>query len=343
MQHASLCTGIGACELAASWMGWENAFSCEINPFCQRVLKYYYPKSKHYGNIFETDFSEWRGKIDILTAGFPCQPFSVAGQRKGSDDDRYIWPEVLRAIGEIRPTWFIGENVAGITSMVLPSDEIEMESYTDVFGESYVKSEMREQFVVERICQDLESIGYFVQPIIIPACAVEAPHRRDRIWFIAHTNGNGRSQDAKQKSSEKREDEKQLRRSFEIKYVANSNELNGNISGFRASELSQQQTPGIWVDRDSYIQRRKEYYITGKPEKSEFSSCVCEKIPGWGNFPTQSPVCCGNDGLSSELSGITFSKHRAESIKAYGNSMVPQVVLEIFKAIEKLENNPHFK
>ena len=149
--HASFCTGIGACELAAMWMGWRNAFSCEIDPFCHQVLKYYYPHIKHYGNIFGTDFSEWRGKIDILTAGFPCQPFSCAGSRKGAEDDRYLWPEVLRGVDEIRPNWFIGENVAGITSMVLPGDEIKVESYTDLEGESYLETEMRQQFIVDRI------------------------------------------------------------------------------------------------------------------------------------------------------------------------------------------------
>ena len=186
MTHASLCTGIGACELAASWLGWDNAFSCEINPFCQRVLRYYYSKSKHYGNIFDTNFTGWKGRIDVLTAGFPCQPFSSAGQRKGAEDDRYLWPEVLRAISEIRPSWFVGENVAGITSMVLPGDEVEVGSYKDLFDESYQETEMRQQFIIDRICDDLESIGYTVQPIIIPACAVGAPHRRDRIWFIAN-------------------------------------------------------------------------------------------------------------------------------------------------------------
>ena len=190
MVHASLCTGIGACELAAVWMGWNNAFSCEINEFCQRVLKYHYPNSKHYENIFGTDFSEWRGKIDILTAGFPCQPFSCAGARKGAEDDRYLWPEVLRVIGEVKPRWFVGENVAGINSMVLPGDELEVGSYQDIFGESYQETEMRQQFVVERICRDLESIRYSVQPIIIPACSVGAPHRRNRIWFIANADCN---------------------------------------------------------------------------------------------------------------------------------------------------------
>lgn len=185
MTHASLCTGIGACELAATWMGWENLFSCEIDEFCNKVLKYHYPNSVHYGNIFEQDFREWRGRIDILTAGFPCQPFSVAGARNGAEDDRYLWPEVLRVISEVRPTWFIGENVSGIITMVLPGEETKVGSYTDVCGENYTFYEKRQRFVIEQIRIDLASIGYSVQPVVIPACAVGAPHRRDRVWFLA--------------------------------------------------------------------------------------------------------------------------------------------------------------
>ena len=515
MTHASLCTGIGACELAATWMGWENLFSCEIDEFCNKVLKYHYPNSVHYGNIFEQDFREWRGRIDILTAGFPCfvagtpvltrkgflpiedvqvgdevlttdrtyhpvectmkhdadeiiylraqgmfkelkctpnhpfyvrarkgrkfmlpeyihasdlkkgdkigypihegddtsftpafwelvgtwladgwcdnnkrsgrknsynhktiiccgkhnitrlhhviqragykytltedksiykaiicdewlcdflndfgkyahgkhlspqcfildnarkksllkgwfadgyvcqngsikittvseklsldmaqiardvyrcpvsiskktskrtciidgrvvnerpqfcitisrsdrygfyengfvwcnvksirkekesntvynlavneehsynvygiavhncQPFSVAGARNGAEDDRYLWPEVLRVISEVRPTWFIGENVSGIITMVLPGEETKVGSYTDVCGESYTMCEKRQRYVIEQIRIDLASIGYSVQPVVIPACAVGAPHRRDRVWFLA--------------------------------------------------------------------------------------------------------------------------------------------------------------
>lgn len=185
MTHASLCTGIGACELASTWMGWENLFSCEIDEFCNKVLKHHYPKATHYGNIFEQDFREWRGRVDVLTAGFPCQPFSCAGKRNGAEDDRYLWPEVLRVISEVRPTWFIGENVGGIITMVLPGEETKVGSYTDVCGENYTFHEKRQRFVIEQIRIDLASIGYSVQPVVIPACAVGAPHRRDRVWFLA--------------------------------------------------------------------------------------------------------------------------------------------------------------
>lgn len=118
MNHASLFSGIGGFDLAAREVGWNNVFQCEIDPFCQSVLKYYFPKTVLYEDIKRTDFTSWKGKIDVLTGGFPCQPFSVAGQRKGADDNRYLWPEMLRVIRETRPLWVIGENVAGITNMV---------------------------------------------------------------------------------------------------------------------------------------------------------------------------------------------------------------------------------
>lgn len=186
MTHASLFSGFGAPDLAATWMGWDNAFWCETDDFCRQILKYWFPKSKGYGNIKETDFTEWRGKIDILTGGFPCQPFSVAGQRKGTADDRYLWPEMLRAIREIRPAWVIGENVNGILSMVQPGCEVTVESQASLFEETHEETLLEEEYVVETVCRDIEKEGYSVQPVVIPACAVGAPHRRDRVFFIAN-------------------------------------------------------------------------------------------------------------------------------------------------------------
>ena len=138
MTHASLFSGIGGAEIAAEWVGWENLFHCEINPFGRKVLEYWYPNSVSYDDITKTDFTEWRGKIDVLTAGFPCQPFSVAGQRKGADDDRYLWPQVVRAVHEIRPAWVVGENVAGILTMVQPGEEVEVGSGSALFDENHL-------------------------------------------------------------------------------------------------------------------------------------------------------------------------------------------------------------
>ena len=197
MVHASLFSGIGGPEVAAAMLGWTNAFHCEINPFGRQVLEYWFPDSVSYEDITKTDFNEWRGRIDVLTGGFPCQPFSYAGKRKGEEDERYLWPEMLRVIDEIRPTWVVGENVAGLTTLVEGGVLTYMGSETTLFGEEdtlhgYM---LRETFTIERICRDLEHIGYSVQPVLIPAAAVGAPHRRDRIFILARnvadTDGNG--------------------------------------------------------------------------------------------------------------------------------------------------------
>lgn len=114
MTHGSLFSGIGGFDLAAQWMGWDNVFHCEWNEFGQKVLKHYWPKAISYADITTTDFSIHRGTIDILTGGFPCQPYSSAGKRLGKEDDRHLWPEMLRAIGEISPRYVVGSCLVGV-------------------------------------------------------------------------------------------------------------------------------------------------------------------------------------------------------------------------------------
>ena len=187
MNHASLFSGIGGFDLAAREVGWNNVFQCEIDPFCQSVLKYYFPKTVLYEDIKRTDFTSWKGKIDVLTGGFPCQPFSVAGQRKGADDNRYLWPEMLRVIRETRPLWIIGENVAGITNMVQPGSETDVETKSDQDEENYKETILEQEYIINTICDDLEREGYSVQPIIVPACGVGAPHKRYRYGSLLPT------------------------------------------------------------------------------------------------------------------------------------------------------------
>ena len=185
--HASLFSGIGGAELAALWLGWDNVFHCEIQEFQRKVLEYWFPNSISYEDITKTDFSRWRGCIDVLTGGFPCQPFSVAGKRKGAEDNRYLWAEMLRAIRQIQPTWIVGENVAGLLSMVQPGKAIKVGRADDLFDENFIYR-TEQQFTIDAICEDLECAGYSVQPFVIPACAVGAPHRRDRVWIVARLN-----------------------------------------------------------------------------------------------------------------------------------------------------------
>jgi DNA-cytosine methyltransferase len=178
MTHGSLFSGIGGFDLAAQWMGWENIFHCEWNPICQRVLKYHFPKSISYEDITKTDFTVHRGRIDLITGGFPCQPYSMAGKRLGKDDERHLFPEMLRAIREIQPSWVVGENVFGLVNW-------------------------NGGLVFEEVQSDLETEGYEVQPFILPACAVNAPHRRDRVWFIAYRGSGIKGEKVSTRNAEK--------------------------------------------------------------------------------------------------------------------------------------------
>jgi len=157
MKHGSLFSGIGGFDLASQWAGWENIFQVEIDPFCRKVLKKNFPNVAKYEDIKEFDGKKYANTIDVISGGF--QPFSVAGKQRGKEDDRFLWPEMLRVVSEIRPTWIIGENVAGIINLGL-----------------------------EEVLYDLENEGYEVQSFIIPACSVNATHRRDRVWIVANSS-----------------------------------------------------------------------------------------------------------------------------------------------------------
>lgn len=346
MTHASLFSGIGGFDYAAALLGWINIFDCEIDAFCRKVLEYHFPNSVHYGDITKQIFKEWRGKIDVLSGGFPCQPFSLAGQRKGADDNRYLWPQMLRVIREIRPTWVVGENVAGILTMVQPGAEVEVGGQASLFGEDYRKRVLhRQEYVIETICRDLEREGYAVQPLLIPACAVGAPHRRDRIWFIAHrTNAGTETMQftgengiyAVGTSSHTDGDrytscgtscriEKERR-----ERAAVSGQRGGRCEWFNGLDGFSRIAADPYGKRQKYgnDQRTERWSEPDERFKTQYSSSI------WEKFPTQSPICSGDDGLSGRLDGITFSKWRQESVKAYGNAIVPQVAYEIFKAIE---------
>ncbi len=163
MTHASLFSGIGGFDLAAEWAGFENIFTVEIDEFCNKVLEKNFPAVKKYKDIYEFNGTKYTGQIDIISGGFPCQPVSQAGKRKGTADDRWLWPEMLRIISEIKPTWIIVENVYGMLNI-------------------------ENGLVFKQVHADLEAEGYETQTFIIPASAKNAPHRRNRVWIIAHTN-----------------------------------------------------------------------------------------------------------------------------------------------------------
>ena len=300
MRHGSLFSGIGGFDLAAEWCGWENVFHCEWNTFGQKVLKHHFPKSISYNDITKTNFSIHRGDIDILSGGFPCQPYSSAGKRLGKEDERHLWPEMLRAIREIQPSWVVGENVRGLTNW-------------------------NGGLVFDEVQSDLEAQGYEVLPFLLPAAALNAPHRRDRIWFIAYSNCYGSNK---------------CNSAYEVATT------NGRVNAL--SNINESVSDGVATYTNVNVKNSnsigQEWGLHQKQSENAIRQQLSQsntqymQNSQWENFPTEYPLCNGNDGLSERLDRITFSKWRSETIKAGGNAIVPQVAYQIFKSISLYPN-----
>ena len=429
MTHASVFSGIGGPEVAATMLGWENLFHCEINPFGRQVLDYWYPNSKSYEDITKTDFRKWRGRVSVLTGGFPCQPFSCAGKRRGAEDDRYLWPHMHRCINEIQPTWFVGENVAGILTMVEQGNVHEVASQATLFGEedSIHGYEYRGTFTLERICRDVEADGYEVTPILIPACAIGAPHRRDRVFIVgrridADTAGGGSTPQGEnaegtrqgteilsgqtgrgerhasvgnhglssvqgqaaeysdQRANERvtrkptgedgcsrMEERNKVRQSPSASPSRSRSEKDARTTphpdGDRGLQVHEHMEPELadgaefvgngwqWDVADTESERSGGLRIEGETQGSRMrhvlfgNGCRLRRTPDaigsrWRVFPSVAPIHRGNDGLPFDVDNLTisFPKWRNESVKAYGNAIVPQVMYEIFRAIEIVEH-----
>ena len=318
--HYDLFAGIGGFSLALEEVFNEakiNHIFCEWAEFPSSVLKKHWPDGIFYGDIADLvadtertglykleklgGSQESKGErrlpqherldiasagvrgslatnsqrhktLTILTGGFPCQPFSHAGRRKGTADDRYQWPNMFRVIQNVKPDWVIAENVRGLVTW-------------------------NDGMVLEQVCADLESEGYEVQPFIIPACAVNAPHRRDRVWIIAN-RANSRV-----KGLQKRE-------------INPDDAADARCIG-RKKRSSENIQP-----ESKKPERQNSYYSGWERDWREVAASTCNARM--------------DDGLSREVDGISYSfaKWRNESIKAYGNAIVPQVAMEIFRAIK---------
>lgn len=330
MTHGSLFSGIGGFDLAAEWMGWENKFHCEWNEFGRKILSYYWPDAASYKDIKNADFTIWNGQIDILTGGFPCQPFSSAGNRKGTEDDRYLWPQMLRAIREIKPRYVVGENVDGIFTW-------------------------NDGLVFETVCADLENEGYEIQTFRIPACAKEAPHRRDRWWFVGHSKHAGQYAAEVRKSGKKGggNNEKGKNKFCKPSGSIVSRETTSDSSGGNDGRYSREQKErqklesGKCVeqsnvaDSDSVRQPGPGQYRRPGYSKENGERKINRIVNGdkfkepWMEAATR--LCRMDDGLSRRLDGITFPRWRTESIKGFGNAVTPLIPYEIFKAIEEVE------
>jgi DNA (cytosine-5)-methyltransferase 1 len=243
VKHLDLFSGIGGFAYAVDqvWDDAEHVF-CDIEPFARKVIARHWPESRIYEDIRDIKSEK---QADILTGGFPCQPFSSAGKRGGSEDDRFLWPEMLRVIRLTKPEWVIGENVGGILTI-------------------------EAGLVFEQACSDLEANGYTVQPFVIPAVALDAIHRRDRVWIIAH-------------------DESKRRQKRPVQARKHS----------EGQSATQRQWDDLWVQPigSNTFQFREE---------------------------DESFICGVDDGLPD----------RVDRLKGLGNAIVPQVAMQIMRAIK---------
>jgi DNA (cytosine-5)-methyltransferase 1 len=350
LTHIDLFSGIGGFALAAGWAGFRTVAFCEIEPFCQEVLAARFGaasdterqrgesreiyKSNLYsasgggkagssspdnenrpvliGDIRTFDGTRFRGAT-LLTGGFPCQPFSAAGKRRGKADDRHLWPEMLRIVSEARPAWVVGENVAGIVNMEL-----------------------------ENVCADLEAEGYEVQPIIIPACAVNAPHRRDRVWICGHARELGLP-----RINGRRPRKKPTHRHIEIEYTKDDaplNELSSrNAIGSRKnarSAPSRSRDPVGEPDSDAPDAEKRGWGQKHQDTGGESEGVVAPEEQGgsadagWGLpwIEVATRLCRADDGLPAWV-----HSRRVARLKALGNAIVPQVAYQIIKAIADIE------
>lgn len=270
--HVDLFSGIAGFALAARWAGVETIAFAEIDPYASRVIERHFPGVRNYGDVRNVpSLDAW-----LLTGGVPCQPASVAGKRRGAEDDRWLWPEALAAVERIRPAWVLFENPTGILSL---NDGVEF----------------------ERICLALESQGYEVQPVVIPACAVQAPHRRDRVWIVAHVHEVRRDVREPQGQGIQRTDQAR----DEADPGGFSNTERGRLQG-GIFKRGQPETEVATEGRSA----------NGRP-----------RIRGaWAAEPEESWL---DDGLSTQLAEI-YSR-------LWGNAIVPQVAYQLIRRMIEAE------
>ena len=278
--HLDLFSGIGGFALAAKWNGFRTVGFCDNEPYAQAVLKKHWPDVPIHDDIRKVRGDLYAG-VTLLTGGFPCQPFSVAGKQRGKTDDRYLWPEMLRVIREAGPTWIVGENVAGIVNMAL-----------------------------DQVHADLEAEGYEVESVIIPACAVDAPHRRDRVWIIARDMADTISlserstHGSKERECERRRQEQDIGQRDKV----GRNTANGSKNVADSSSKGSQGTEF----RSTSSQNSRASRST--------SECPCVNWATWLPEPDVGRVAHGIPNRVAKLRGL-------------GNAIVPQVAAEIIRCI----------
>lgn len=306
LTHLSLFSGIGGLDLAAEMAGIKTVGQCEWADFQTKVLEKHWPDVPRWRDIRTLtgdSFYERTGlrTVDIISGGFPCQPFSYAGRRNGKDDDRFLWPEMLRVICELRPTWVVGENVPGIVDLAL-----------------------------DEVLSDLEREGYSSQAFIIPACGVDAPHRRDRVAIVAYAGSrscdrrNRSDGDHEAVSSEREDHERGVPVVCGRKRRPDESGTVGMVDGLSESVHSTDSDSGglgcEW-NLDEKIFRGG--VLQSEPERPLGNHSA------WDNWPDESGICRVVDGVPN----------RVDRIRSLGNAVVPQQFYIFFKLIADLSDN----
>ena len=325
-----LFSGLGGFSLGLESTGFfETIAFVEKDQFCQKVLK------KNFKNIpIEGDIRNVKGdryKADVITGGFPCQPFSVAGKRKGTDDDRYLWDETIRVVRECKPKWFIGENVEGLINI-------------------------QDGMVLRQVQNDLEEEGFQVQCLIIPASGIGAWHQRKRIWIIGYNVSNsntrfgiGENQEIQTRGNTSTNGSKDVSNTFgklsdgcssttrnskaKFKRMECNQSWNWNEVRSKTERCSEQDREDVSNSNGKRLQGCKfqHHLETRKQSTTNNGKNSFKEQQTW--WQTQSDLCGVPNGVSYEL-----DKNRANRIKALGNSIVPQIARELGKAIIEAEN-----
>jgi len=302
-----LFSGIGGFSLGLESTGFFKTIGfVEKDKFCQKVLQ------KNFPNIpIEDDVRNVKGekfRADVITGGFPCQPFSVAGKRKGTDDDRFLWDETIRIVSEQKPKWFIGENVEGIINI-------------------------QDGMVFRQIHDDLESEGFETQSLIIPASGVGAWHQRKRVWILGYSKHYGSSSSEIKEGNIKINDGSSKRQNETLQSKgANGSTNNGDVPNSQRNEYQHSTIGKSGTDKIWGFYSEKEKQAT---HDIRSKTTGCDGVFGTQSWwQTQSELCGNVNGLSAEL-----DKDRANRIKSLGNSIVPQIAREIGKAIIEAETN----
>ena len=318
MKHLDLCSGIGGFALAARWMGWETVGFAEIDPFANRVLAKHWPGVPNYGDISAVPDGI---ESDIITAGVPCQPYSCAGKQLGAADDRAIWPLAFDVVCRSKPHWVVIENVAGFIGLALDS-----------------------------VLSDLESEGYETGTVVLPACAVNAPHRRERVWIVANAGRINSDRRGGERGGPEATGTRDwiARPSEHAVDVADPTRDAGELQPRQREDLRNE--PAIhgetWItarterttvsnsDREPLGRATEPRSQRGGGEFEPGLGGAFDGLPGWLDGPFGSgPGYWDGDwerGIPRVTRGV---KDRAARLKALGNAIVPQVAYQIFKAI----------